>query len=134
MGSLNYSVFQFIYQFAHRNAFLDIAGVFLAHYLAYFLVLGFLVLIWRESGWRRRLYLAAEGLLTIILARGLLTEIIRFFYYHPRPFDALRFVPLVAESGSSFPSGHMTFFFALAIVVWYVNRTWGIWYFILSAI
>lgn len=132
--SFNSTVFQFIYHFARRNAFLDVAGVFLANYLAYFLVLGFLALIFYEKGWRRRFYLFAEAALAVILARGLITEAIRFFYYHARPFDALGFTPLVAESGSSFPSGHMTFFFALAMVVWYANRKWGVWYFLLSAL
>jgi undecaprenyl-diphosphatase len=134
MGSFNSSLFQFVYSFAHRSVFLDVLAVFFAQYLAYFLVLGFLILVYREDSWRRRFYLFAEGVIAVILARGLVTEIIRFFYNHPRPFDALGFTPLIPESGSSFPSGHMTWFFALAMVVWYVNRRWGIWFFVLSAI
>ncbi len=134
MSSFNYSVFQFIYHFAHRSVLLDFLGIFFAQYLAYFLVLAFLILAWREAGWRRRFYLFAEGVLAVILSRGLVTEIIRFFYQHPRPFEVFNFTPLIPESGPSFPSGHMTFFFALAMVVWYANREWGIWFFILSAI
>jgi undecaprenyl-diphosphatase len=134
MSAFNYSVFQFIYGFAHRSVALDVVGIFFANYLAYFLGLAFLLLVWRQNGWRRKLYLFAEGALAVIVSRGLITEIIRFFYYHPRPFDALGFTPLIPESGASFPSGHMTFFFALAMVVWYANRKWGIWFFVLSAL
>lgn len=134
MSSLNQSVFQFIHQFAGRSVVMDDLGIFFANYLPYLLVLGFLVLTWYERDWRRKLYVFIEGALAVVLARGLVTEIIRFFYYHPRPFDFYNFAPLISESGSSFPSGHAAFFFALAMVVWYVNRTWGIWYLILSCV
>ena len=132
--SLNLILFNFVHQFVGRNVFLDDVAVFFANYLIYLLVIGFLVLVIYENGTRRKLYLFAEGALAVILSRGILTEVIRFFYHHPRPFDALGFTPLVPESGPSFPSGHMTFIFALAMVVWYVNRRWGIWYFILGAL
>lgn len=132
--SFNQSVFQAIYGLSHRNFFFDDLGVFLAQYLPYLLVIAFLILIYYEDGWRRRFYLFIEGTMAVIISRGLLTEVIRFFYHHPRPFDALGFTPLIAESGSSFPSGHMTFFFALAIVVWYVNRRWGVWFLFASAL
>jgi undecaprenyl-diphosphatase len=132
MLSFNLSLFNFIYHFSHRNILLDGLGIFFAQYLVYFLVLGFLVLAFSQKGLRHKLYVLSEGALAVILARGIITEVIRFFYYHPRPFEALGFTPLIAESGSSFPSGHMTFLFALAMVVWYVNRKWGVFYFILA--
>lgn len=119
---------------ARRNFFLDGLGIFLSQYLPYLFVLAFIVLVLKEKGNRRRLFLFCEGALSVILARGLLTEIIRFFYNHPRPFEALNFTPLIPESGSSFPSGHAAFFFALSFVVFYANREWGIWFFVLSSI
>ncbi|MDE2019005.1 MAG: phosphatase PAP2 family protein [Patescibacteria group bacterium] len=134
MSSLNYSIFSFFHHFAGRWLFLDVIGIFLAEYLPYFVGFAFLILVFRENGWRRRFYLFAEGILAIILSRGLVAETIHFFYYHPRPFEVLGFAPLIPESGSSFPSGHMAFFFALAMAVWYANRKWGIWYFILAAL
>jgi len=132
MSSLNYSLFQFIHHFAGRWLLLDIVGIFFAQYLPYFMVAAFLIMVVGEPGWRRRLYLFAEGTIAVILARGLVTESIHFFYNHPRPFGALGFTPLIPESGASFPSGHMAWFFALAMAIWYANRKWGTWFFVLS--
>lgn len=67
--------------------------------------------------------------MAIILARGIITEAIRFFYHSPRPFEALSFSALISESGSSFPSGHAAFFFALAMTVFYYGRRLGWWFF-----
>jgi undecaprenyl-diphosphatase len=51
-----------------------------------------------------------------------------------RPFSFYGFAPLIPESGWSFPSGHMLWFFALSMTVWYTNRRWGTVFFILSAL
>lgn len=134
MALFNQSVFLFIHQFAGRNVFLDDIGIFFAKYIPYLLAAAFLVLVAYEDGWRKKLYLFAEGAIAVMLARGLVTEVIRFFYHHARPFSFYNFTPLVAESGWSFPSGHMAFFFALALAVWYANRKWGWWFFGLSAL
>jgi len=134
MGALNQSLFLWIHHFAGRYVFLDVAGIFFANYLAYLMVVAFLVLAYYEVGWRKKFYVLCEGALAVILARGILTELIRLFYYHPRPFVVFNFTPLIAESGSSFPSGHMMLFFALAVTVWYVNRAWGVWFLALSAV
>ncbi len=134
MTALNQTVFQWIHQFTGRSVFLDDLGIFFANYLPYFLVLGFLVLAAYEKGWRRKFYVFAEGTIAVILSRGLITEIIRFFYHHERPFAFYNFTPLISESAYSFPSGHAAWFFALALAVWYANRTWGVWFFILASL
>ncbi len=128
MSGVNYSLFETIYSLARRSGFLDFAGIFFAKYLIYFLVLGMLVFFFRMEGKRKRLFFLGESLLAALLARGVVTEAIRFFYTHPRPFDALGFTPLIGESGNSFPSGHMTFLFALAMVLYFYNKKWGLWY------
>jgi undecaprenyl-diphosphatase len=131
MSSFNQVVFHAIYGLSHQNGFLDFVGIFFAEWLPYLLVLAFLVLIYYQKGWRRRVYLFCEGALAIILSRGVVTEVIRFFFHEQRPFSFYGFAPLIAESGWGFPSGHAAWFFALAMTVWYVNRKWGIWYFVL---
>ena len=134
MFSLNQSVFQFVYAAGHHNLFWDILAIFLAEWLPYLLVIAFLVLAYYQKGWRRKLYLFCEGALAVILSRGIITEIIRFFYHHPRPFSFYNFTPLFGESGWSFPSGHAAWFFALAMIVWYANRKWGWWFFLLATL
>jgi undecaprenyl-diphosphatase len=133
MTNLNLAVFNLIHAWSGHSVLADSAAIFFAEYLPYLMVLGFLILVFRESGARRKFYLFAEGTLAVILARGIITESIRFFYNVQRPFALPGFHPLIAESGASFPSGHMAWFFALAIVIWCANRKWGTWYFALSA-
>jgi undecaprenyl-diphosphatase len=129
MSALNQSIFLWIHNLSGRIAFFDYLAIFLAERLPYILVLASLVLVFYQNGMRRRLYLFAEGALAIILARGIITTAIHFFYYHPRPFEVYGFAPLINESGSSFPSAHAAWFFALAMTVWYANRKWGWWFF-----
>jgi len=132
MEELNRSLFEWAFQFSHQNFFLDLLIVFVAQYLPYFLVLGVLALIAEEKTWRKRLFFLNEVLLSLLLSRGIITELIRFFYNHARPFDALGIMALIEESGHSFPSGHAAFFFALAITVFYYNRRWGMVLFLLA--
>ena len=134
MEKLNLAAFNLIHNWSGRSVFADVAGVFFAQYLPYLLVAGFLVLVFRESGARRRFYLFTEGALAVILARGIITTSIHFFYHTVRPFAFLGFLPLIGESGSSFPSGHMAWFFALAMVIWFSHKKWGLWFFLLSAV
>jgi len=134
MSALNQSIFTFIHHFAGRNIFLDDLGIFSAQYLPYLLVIAFFVLVWREESWRKKLYVFCEGTIAVILARGIVTEVIRFFYHSVRPFAFYNFTPLISESGWSFPSGHMTWFFALSLAVWYANHKWGTWFLVLSTL
>jgi len=134
MNGWNLTVFNFIHGWSGHSVFADSAAIFFAEYLPYLLVIAFLVLVFYEAGARRKFYLFAEGAAAVILARGIITESIKFFYNVARPFAALGFSPLISESGSSFPSGHMAWFFALAVVVWFANRKWGAWFFVLTAV
>lgn len=134
MSDLNQSVFELIFGLSERNAALDSMMVFLAQYLPYLLVLGFLVMAFYRRNWKMRLITLAEGTLAVILARGIITEFIRFFYHNPRPFEALGFTALINESGYSFPSGHAAFLFAIAMVIFYFNRRLGGWYFAFATI
>lgn len=129
--NVNQQLFQFLFGLANRGAFLDAGIIFFAKYLTYFLVIALIIwLISKES--RKRLFIFAELSIAAIIARGLLTEWIRFAYYHARPFEALNFASLIPESGASFPSGHMTFLFSLGMILWFYNRKFGYWFLGLS--
>lgn len=130
--NLDLNLFQFIHSFAGRSKILDEFGIFFANYLPYLLVLAALYFIFRENTWKNKLMMFAVTTLNLILSRGILTETIRFFWPRQRPFDALGFQALIPESGASFPSGHAAFYFALAAVIFYFNKKWGIWFLILS--
>jgi undecaprenyl-diphosphatase len=134
MSYWNLAVFNFIHGWSGHSVVADVVAIFFAEYVPYLLVIGFLVLVFREFTTRRKFYLFAEGALAVILARGILAEGIYFFYHVPRPFTALGFSPLIGESGWSFPSGHMAWFFALAVTVWFADRKWGAWFIVLAAL
>lgn len=119
-------VFELIHAAYRRNALLDVLGIFFAEYLPYFILVGFsLYLVIREQGTQRvyGFFLAAFAL---VLSRGIVVEIIRFFYHRPRPFVALSFEPLITPIDSfSFPSGHAAAFSALATVFFFFHRRFG---------
>ncbi len=132
MSTLNLYLFQFIFGLSHRNFFVDDLGVFLAQYLPYLLVLGALIFVFLFEGWKKRILVLSEGLMALILSRGIITEVIRFFYHSPRPFQALNLSALINEPSYSFPSGHAALFFALATTIFYLSRRLGWWFFALA--
>ncbi len=132
MDNLNLSLFNLIHGMSGRGYLIDAAGIFVAQYLPYLIFLAFLWLAFFQQGLRKKIFFLAEAAIVLILSRGLITEIIKFFYYSPRPFETMHFQSLIPESGSSMPSGHAAFFFALATIIYFYNKRWGIWYFIIS--
>ena len=128
------SLFQFISGLSHKFWLFDWLGIFFASYLGYLLVFIFLILLLKEKNWRQRIYFTSLASLSVILSRGVITEAIRFLYYHPRPFAVLEIEPLINHATSgSFPSGRSAAFFALAFVLLFFNKKWG-WRFLGTAL
>lgn len=93
--------------------------IFCAQYLPYIIVAIFLLLlIFSKKDRRSKIKFIIFAGLSVFIARVIFTEIIRYFYYIPRPFVNSDIVPLIShEATGSFPSGHAAFFFALATAV-----------------
>jgi undecaprenyl-diphosphatase len=113
--------------------------VFTAKYLPYLLVAGAILAFFflPARDWKARTYFAATAILAAILARGIITETIRFFYGRLRPYEALSDIkPLFygSSSAGSFPSGHMTFLFSVAAALFFYNKKWGGWFMAASAL
>lgn len=126
---MDLAVFQFFHGLAGRSSIFDGAINFFATYLPYLLAVAAVFLIFRQGDRRQKIFSFIFTALTLLLSRGLLTEIIRFAYARPRPFEMLDFQPLfVPDTHPSFPSGHAAFFFALALAVSYFDRKWGWWF------
>ena len=127
---MDLQVLNLIHNFSGKYKLLDIFGVFLAQYLPYLLIIAFIVLLFLEKNWRRRLYHFFLVSLSVLLARGLAVEVIRFFYQKQRPYIALAFKPLIdLDFSYAFPSGHAAVFFALAMAVWFFSRRWSYYFF-----
>lgn len=130
----NATLFWKIYSLSGHNYWLDKFMVFSAEWLGYLLVLGIIILF--ISNRKKYLNLAVVSIGSAIIGRGIFVTIIRFFYHHPRPFMVFNNINKLIDHDltSSFPSGHATFFFALAAGVYLYNKKLGAIYFILAGL
>ncbi len=128
------TLFQALNRWAGKAASLDFVGIFLARYLAYFLIIAFVFFLFLERNWKVRLYEFLVAALAIIFSRGIFTEALRFFFYRSRPPAVLNINALIPlPDSASFPSGHAAVFFALAATLFFLRRRWG-WWFLAGAI
>lgn len=126
---LDISIFSFLNGFAGRSLAIDTFIVFFAEYFPYFAVGIALFLIVREGG--RHLELLGRGGAALILSNLALLPLLQGIFARPRPLlfqDIFTSTTLFFENGYSFPSGHATFFFALATVLFFENKNWGIFF------
>lgn len=134
MSSFDERFFQAIFQFAQKSFFLDTVGIFLADGILYILIALAIIFVLLQKTWRTRIFLLLEITLACLFARGVIVEFIKFFYHKLRPFEFYGFEPLISASGHAFPSGHATTVFAIAIVIFFFNRSWGGWFLTLAII
>jgi len=112
-------LFNLLHRLATTAAWTEGLVIFLADYLGWMFLLGFVVyeVVRFVRGYRS----AIPSLLFVLscsLGAWLLAEVFQFFLTSPRPFVVLEGVrQLVSASGNSFPSGHTAFFFALGYAV-----------------
>ena len=140
---MNTQIFFFFYNFAHQSDFLDKVIIFFAVYLPYIVTLAAIIFLLfhhevfgaehpvREviKKWKEILRAFFAGALAWALAYG-----IKYIVHILRPFDVFSQVhPLFPENGFSFPSGHATFFSALALSIFFPHKKAGYW-FILAAL
>lgn len=131
-------IFYFFNNLAGLSPISDAIVIFFATYLPYFLIVIFLAFVYLFlHSWRERIEILGISFLATLVSRGILTELIRTIYNRPRPFTALLLPPehqLFTDPAWSFPSGHATFFFALATVVYLYHKRWGTWFFAAAVI
>ena len=134
--ALDLYLFHLLNNLAGQSPIADGIIVFFASYLAYILVIVFAVLALFSSYTKReKLYIFAVAAAATLIARFGVAELIRLFYHRPRPFLVEHPVhQLLTDPAWSFPSGHATFFFALAMVAYLYNKKWGVFFFIAAAL
>lgn len=122
LHNLDLSIFYSLYALSYGPY--GVVVYFIAEKLVYVvlaLIIYFAFRSWQKGEWDA-VYVYVLAILSAVLARGVLTEAIRYFYNRPRPYVALDLWPLFQDTAYSFPSGHTIFIFALAVGVWYVHR------------
>lgn len=131
--NLDILIFRQINNLAGQWPHLDAVGIFFAKYAGYVLVLILFLLLLRNI--KKNWPMAVKLLVAAVLSRGIITETIRWVWPRLRPF-AENNVHLILprETVASFPSGHATFYFAVATVVYFYNKKLGIIFFAASVL
>ena len=130
---MNETIFNFFYSIAHQSSFLDTMIIFVAVYYGWVILVAlFLYLVEHEdkkSGVRDLIVVLVSAGIALAVALSL-----KNFFHTLRPFDVFPWVhPLALEPDYAFPSGHATFFMALASTLWFYHKRLAL-FFGLSAV
>ena len=119
---MNSTIFFFFYNLAHQSNFFDHVVIFFGFWFPYIVVvLALLFLLFYHKNRREFFLVFFSGGLAIFTALML-----KFFIHLPRPFlDLPNVSALFPETGFAFPSGHATFFMALAVSIFFVHKKVG---------
>ena len=132
--SFDYWLFQQINNLAGHWKLLDNIGIFFAAYFQYVLSVFLLVFLFlgKDSAEKNKNRLMVGlAFLAAGIARLGFTEILYQVFHRLRPFAAHQVQQLIVhDAANSFPSGHASFFFAMAMVVYLYNKRAGFWFFI----
>ncbi len=129
MHTLNDTLFTFFNGFALQYAWLDVLFVFFAEYLPWVLAIGVFVFFFYDKEKEGRLIRLSLVLASAFIAT-FASDIIKEIVASPRPFLALPDLNVLFIHGGmdSFPSGHATFFSALAVALYFNNKTIAHWF------
>lgn len=122
--TLNLFLFEKINGLALHYLWLDGLAIFLAQYFEVFflILLGLWLYKERKRFWPLFWQLLGAG----VLARLVITELIRYLYPVSRPFVEHEVNLLISHAATpSLPSGHAAFYFALAALVYLSNKKAG---------
>jgi undecaprenyl-diphosphatase len=132
---MNDTIFFFFYNLAHQSHLFDQVVVFFAVYFPYLVVFlaGIFLLFHHEvlfsenplkafvQKWKEILVVFFSGALAWFLA-----YILKYLFHTGRPFDIFpNVISLFPETGYAFPSGHATFFMALAFAIFFSHKKVG---------
>jgi len=132
--SLDVSLFEKLNNLVYHWKFLDFVGIFFANYLQWILLAIFLVFLffWKKEFIMKKTLIISAAV-SVVLSRLIIGELLKIVVHRARPYVVLETAKkLIAENNAyqSFPSGHATIFFALAMAIWFYNKKPGNWFFV----
>jgi undecaprenyl-diphosphatase len=127
-------LFQFINGFANRSVIADWFVIVIAEYIPYIVGIITIILLVKIQNWKERIRILLILMFSGLLARGLIFEVIRYFYDRPRPFLALGLTPLFMENSYAFPSSHAIILTLIGCSVLLFSRRWGIIFLVFTVI
>jgi undecaprenyl-diphosphatase len=132
---MNDTIFFFLYGLAHQSKIFDDIVIFFAVYFPYIvIILAGLFLLFHHEVFKAenpfQVFLQKKKEILLAFFVGvvayLVASILKIFIHIPRPFDTFPQVhSLFTETGYSFPSGHATFFMALAFSLFFYHKKAG---------
>ena len=132
---MNETIFYFFYSFAHQSAILDHVFVLIADTLPYVVIIiagTFLLMhheVFKAENPLQVILQKKKEILTVFFVSGtswVVASLLKTLFHTPRPFIEFSDVlPLVSETGFAFPSGHATFFMALATSIYFLHKKAG---------
>ncbi len=119
---MNDTIFFFFYNFSHKSIFFDKITIFFADTFPYIVVVfAFLFLVFYRKNFKETILVFFSGALAWFLA-----YIFKFIFHTGRPFEIFpNVISLFSETGYAFPSGHSTFFMALAFAIFFGYKKVG---------
>jgi len=119
---MNETIFYYFYNLAHQTQNFDSLVVFLAETFPYLVVFsaGIFLLFYQKNIFQ------TTWLFLGVFFAWFLSFILKNVFVLLRPFEALPgILPLFSETGFALPSGHATFFLALAVAIFLVHKKVG---------
>lgn len=132
---MNLDIFNFLNGFVGKNPIFDSVAIFLSDNLGFLLILVMILILAFVKN--RKEYLKQIFLILITGAVAwVIASIIKYLMPMPRPFEILNEAKNLfpnSDVGDSFPSGHSTFYSAMALSLVFYRPRFG-WYFVIGAL
>ncbi len=135
---MNNQIFFALYGLAHQTTFFDWVYSFFAETFPYLVLVGagiFLLFHHEVFSAEKPLKVLAQKWKEIVLVffsgifAWVISHFLKILFHTPRPFVEFSNVHnLISETGFAFPSGHATFYMALALAIFLTHKKAGYWF------
>ena len=124
---MNNILFKFFFSWSSFPA-IAWSSLFVSNFLIYlFIIIALAFPLIKHRDFFYSILVGGTGFMAFIVS-----YIIKNIFMVPRPFITDHIIPLVVESGYSFPSSHVTVISALSVVIWKINHKLGYLFFVFT--